>query len=165
MNWRSSAGETSPARAERRALPALRLSSAPVPRLLIPLAPWLPPITNMVGRLGSRPSAARQTAGSRGLNCGRTGVPVVTTLLECSLDAACGKPTKHSSTKRESQRLALPGMVFDSCRKIRAPNFFAAKIGGALVNPPMASAASGLRAENALRAASHDFTKLRAKEK
>jgi hypothetical protein len=32
-------------------------------------------------------------------------------------------------------------MLFDSCKKVRAPNRRAARIGGALVNPPIANAA------------------------
>ena len=46
--------------------------------------------------------------------------------------AASGKPTKASSTQRASKRLARPGIVLDSCRKVFAPNFFAEKMGGAL---------------------------------
>ena len=41
----------------------------------------------------------------------------------------------------------------------------AAKIGGALVNPPIASAAAGLRLRKTSRAANHDFRKLRPNEK
>ena len=45
----------------------------------MPLAPWLPPTIRRTGRSVFKPSAARQAAGGCGMNCERTGVPVVVT--------------------------------------------------------------------------------------
>ena len=44
---------------------------------LIPLAPWLPPITTNNGCSGANPNSARHAAASRGLNDALTGVPVM----------------------------------------------------------------------------------------
>jgi len=66
---------------------------------------------------------------------------------------------------RAKNLLARPGMVFDSCRKVFAANFLAARIGGALVNPPIAKTASGFRILKMFREAQNDFQKLRANEK
>src|SRR5437899_2299027 len=74
------------------------------------------------------------------------GVPVSVTARFLSRAAAEGNPTKACPTTHDSHRLARPGMVLDSCKKVGAPQARAAKIGGALVKPPIASAASGLRA-------------------
>ena len=60
-------------------------------------------------------------------NCGRTGVPVVVTLRVFKRAAASGNPTNAPSTKRERKRLARPGMVLDSCRKVFVPEIFAGK--------------------------------------
>src|ERR1039458_5177262 len=122
-------------------------------------------MTRMVGRLDSSRNAARQGAGSPGWNCGRTGVPVVVTLRARRRAAAAGNPTNASSTKRARKRLARPGMVLDSGRKVLAPNFPAARMGGALVNPPMASTADGGRDLKKNRDARHDCQKLRANER
>src|SRR5262245_47979954 len=119
----------------------------------------------MVGRSASRPRAIRQFAASRGVNCGRTGVPVVVTRPARKRDAACGKPTKAWSTQRASQRLARPGMVLDSCRKVFAPSERAARTGGAAVKPPIASTACGGLVLKSFLAARHEFQNPRANEK
>ena len=79
--------------------------------------------------------------------------------------AASGKPTNAASTNRASRRLARPGMVLDSCRNVFAPESFAAKTGGALVNPPIASTAAGERRWKSFCAAPKECQKLLAKEK
>src|SRR5438034_1283399 len=104
----------------------------------MPVAPWLPPTTRITGRAGSRPSATLHARASLGRKQGRTGVPVTVMHEFFSLSAAEGKPTKARLTTRESQRLARPGIVFDSWRNVRAPQVLAASTGGALVKPPMA---------------------------
>ena len=69
--------------------------------------------------------------------------------------------TKAWSTIHDNQRFARPGMVFDSCRNVRAPNFFAARTGGALVNPPIARTACGVRVLKIVFAARYDFHRWR----
>src|SRR5208283_4837817 len=103
--------------------------------------------------------------GLPGLNCGRTGVPVMVTLRARRRAAADGKPTNASSTNRARKRLARPGMVLDSCRKVFAPKSFPTQIGGALVNPPIASTARGGRDWKIFCDARRDCQKLRANER
>ena len=136
---------------------------AAVTRRFTPSAPWLPPITSSTGLSGSSPSAERAPAGSIAANCGRTGVPDTVTHGFQRRSAASGKPTKHSSTTCASQRLARPGRVFDSCRKVTAPARFPASTGGALVKPPIASTACGGASRNARRAARKERTPAAAK--
>src|SRR5262249_44315570 len=76
---------------------------------------------------------------------------------------ADGKPTNARFTTHESQRLARPGIVFDSCRYVCAPKLLAARIGGALVNPPIASAAAGGCERKHFRAARYDSVNPRTK--
>src|SRR6185295_17483753 len=96
---------------------------------LMPLAPWLPPMTSTTGRIGSRPSSRQHARWSLGANHGRTGVPVTVTREFFRRLAADGNPTNARFTNRESQRFARPGIVLDSCKKVLAPHVFAARIG------------------------------------
>src|SRR3954469_7224665 len=107
----------------------------------MPLAPWLPPITNNSGRSGSKPSAARQALASRGLKDALTGVPVMVIFRLFSRRAAESKPTNARLTTHDNHRFARPGIVLDSCRNVCAPHRLPARIGGALVKPPIAKTA------------------------
>src|SRR5260221_465967 len=48
-------------------------------------------------------------------------------------------------------------MVLDSCKNVAAPQVFAARIAGALMNPPIPSTACGGRERKSLFAARNDF--------
>src|SRR6266567_5081402 len=74
-----------------------------------------------------------------------------------------GNPTNARLTTQDNQRLARPGIVLDSCRNVCAPRVFAARIGGALVNPPIASAARGGRDLKSVLAARKDRLNPRTK--
>jgi hypothetical protein len=71
--------------------------------------------------------------------------------------AAESKPTNARFTTHDNQRFALPGIVLDSCKKVCAPHRLPARIGGALVKPPIAKTASGRFVLNTLFAAPYDF--------
>src|SRR5947209_30577 len=115
---------------------------------LMPPRPWLPPMTSKTGLAGSRPNCLRQLAESHGRNSVRTGVPQTVTGHRLSFGDTDENPTNPRSTIHESHRLARPGIELDSCKKVRAPAAFPARIGGALVNPPMARTAWGFNQRN-----------------
>ena len=64
---------------------------------------------------------------------------------------AVGNWTNTSSASGASSFTARPGTALASCRKMRAPISFPAITGGALVNPPIASTASGRLSRNSFR--------------
>ena len=146
---RRSDGSTATRERVRQAAAGTRCTSS-----LIAVAPWLPPMTSKTGRAGSRPRAARQCRGIGGLK------------LRPHRRAGDRHPAivqddrrRTGSRRRPGARPTTasgwrgPGMVLDSCRNVRAPDLLAARIGEALVKPPIASAACGGRAWKSFLAA------------
>ena len=129
---------------------------------LIDCAPWLPPITSNTAWFSSKPSTVRASAFSIGSIAERTGRPVARISVLSTLGIAAGNWTNTSSANGASSFTARPGMAFASCRKMRAPISLPAITGGALVNPPIASTASGRFSRNSFRHWPSDDQKLAA---
>ena len=111
---------------------------------LIPLAPWLPPITSSVVRPGLSPNVASAAVLSTApVSAERSGVPVTSHFTFGKCCAHSAKPSNTFVTYRALSRFARPGIAFDSCTNVGIFRERPARIGAVEVKPPIPSTAAG----------------------